>query len=102
MLTPPPSDEDLRRIGQRVMDELIRPLRDVRLDEAEYACLKTIVFFDPSEAGTTRAGRVDRRISYHLFNHILQMCYLSQINLIAYIIQTCYCCCFSLFLFTNC
>lgn len=40
---------EISRIGQRIMDELIRPLRQVQLDENEYACLKTIVFFDPRE-----------------------------------------------------
>lgn len=40
---------EISRIGQRIMDELIRPLRLVQLDDTEYACVKAIVFFDPSK-----------------------------------------------------
>lgn len=29
------------------MDELIKPLKEVQIDETEFACLKAIVFFDP-------------------------------------------------------
>ncbi|XP_042856265.1 hepatocyte nuclear factor 4-gamma-like [Penaeus japonicus] len=52
------SEMEISRIGQRIMDELIRPLRQVQLDENEYACLKTIVFFDPLIRGLRDVGRV--------------------------------------------
>ena len=35
------------RVANRVLDELVRPLQDVVIDETEFACLKAIVFFDP-------------------------------------------------------
>ncbi|RWS07404.1 hepatocyte nuclear factor 4-gamma-like protein [Dinothrombium tinctorium] len=41
-------DEDINRIGVRIMDELVSVLRDVQIDDWEFACLKAIVFFDPS------------------------------------------------------
>lgn len=42
-------DIDISMIGMRVMDEIVRPLRDIDIDDTEFACLKAIVFFDPSE-----------------------------------------------------
>ena len=33
----------------RVLDELVRPLCELALDENEFACLKAIVFFDPGK-----------------------------------------------------
>ena len=44
-----PQQADLSCIGARVMDELIIPLREVHVDDTEFACLKAIVFFDPSK-----------------------------------------------------
>ncbi|XP_042234157.1 hepatocyte nuclear factor 4-gamma-like isoform X2 [Homarus americanus] len=52
------SEIELSRIGQRVMDELIQPLRGVQVDEQEYACLKAIVFFDPVIRGLRNVERV--------------------------------------------
>ncbi|KAK7069999.1 Hepatocyte nuclear factor 4-alpha [Halocaridina rubra] len=48
----------MSRIGQRMMDELITPLRRVNMDEHEYACLKTIVFFDPVIRGLHNVDKV--------------------------------------------
>lgn len=42
-------DLDISRVGTRVMDELVKPLAEVQIDETEFACLKAIVFFDPSK-----------------------------------------------------
>ena len=41
--------DELSHVGHRLMDEVVLPLRDVNIDEQEYALLKSIVFFDPSE-----------------------------------------------------
>lgn len=40
---------DISKVGARIMDELVKPLNDVQIDDTEFACLKAIVFFDPSE-----------------------------------------------------
>ena len=40
-------DPDIGRIASRILDELVQPLRDVNIDETEFACMKAIVFFDP-------------------------------------------------------
>nr|KAG5712214.1 hypothetical protein BaRGS_014564 [Batillaria attramentaria] len=41
-------DPDIGRIASRIIDELVQPLRDVNIDETEFACMKAIVFFDPA------------------------------------------------------
>lgn len=41
---------DISRVGMRVMDELVKPLTEVQIDDTEFACLKAIVFFDPSKS----------------------------------------------------
>ncbi|GBP62538.1 Transcription factor HNF-4 homolog [Eumeta japonica] len=40
-------DIDISMIGMRVLDEIVRPLREIGIDDTEFACLKAIVFFDP-------------------------------------------------------
>jgi len=45
----PSSDLSVARVGTRIMDELVKPLTEVQIDDTEFACLKAIVFFDPSE-----------------------------------------------------
>lgn len=42
-------DLDISRIGSRIMDELVKPMTEVQVDDTEFACLKAIVFFDPSK-----------------------------------------------------
>lgn len=42
-------DVDISRVGARVMDELVKPMNDVQIDDTEFACLKAIVFFDSRE-----------------------------------------------------
>lgn len=43
------SDPDIGHVASRILDELVTPMREVQLDDTEYACLKALVFFDPSE-----------------------------------------------------
>lgn len=31
------------------MEELVKPFNEVQIDDTEFACLKAIVFFDPSK-----------------------------------------------------
>ncbi|XP_043222644.1 hepatocyte nuclear factor 4-gamma-like isoform X2 [Amphibalanus amphitrite] len=55
-------DVSMNKIGGRLMDEIIRPLQEMRVDQTEYSALKAIVFFDPAAcrgcAGDT--GRIER------------------------------------------
>ena len=41
------AEPDIARIAGRVLDELVRPLREIQIDDSEFACLKAVVFFDP-------------------------------------------------------
>ncbi|XP_074605232.1 hepatocyte nuclear factor 4-gamma-like [Brevipalpus obovatus] len=51
-------EKDLSSIGNRIMDELVSVLQDLEIDDTEFACLKAIVFFDPSAKGLTQAYQV--------------------------------------------
>ncbi|XP_060867906.1 transcription factor HNF-4 homolog isoform X2 [Metopolophium dirhodum] len=55
-----PSDLDISRVGSRVLDELVKPLNDVQIDDTEFACLKAIVFFDPNAKGLNESDRIRR------------------------------------------
>ena len=39
--------QEMLHITSRILDEVIKPLQDVDIDDSEFACLKAIVFFDP-------------------------------------------------------
>ena len=40
---------EICQVGNRILDEIVAVMRDVRMDDSEFACLKAIVFFDPSK-----------------------------------------------------
>jgi len=47
--------DSIAQLVDRVLDELVQPLHDIQLDNAEFACLKAIVFFDPGTHARTHA-----------------------------------------------
>ncbi|XP_054719124.1 hepatocyte nuclear factor 4-alpha-like [Uloborus diversus] len=49
---------EISRIGCRIMDELTTTLRDTKVDDTEFACLKAIVFFDPYAKGLSDSSRI--------------------------------------------
>uniref|UniRef100_H2ZRX7 Hepatocyte nuclear factor 4 beta n=1 Tax=Latimeria chalumnae TaxID=7897 RepID=H2ZRX7_LATCH len=51
-------DPEIARVATRILDELVKPLRDIQVDENEYACLKAIVFFDPDCKGVSDPKRI--------------------------------------------
>ncbi|XP_035212121.1 hepatocyte nuclear factor 4-gamma-like isoform X2 [Stegodyphus dumicola] len=51
-------EEEISRIGCRIMDELTTTLREARVDDTEFACLKAIVFFDPYAKGLSDSKRI--------------------------------------------
>ncbi|XP_041454631.1 hepatocyte nuclear factor 4-gamma-like isoform X2 [Lytechinus variegatus] len=64
---------DIHRVASRVLDELITPMRDVGLDDHEFACLKAIVFFDPDAKGLSEPGRIKMlryQVQIHLEDYI--------------------------------
>lgn len=40
---------DISKIGARIIDELVAPMKEIQLDDEELACIKALVFFDPSK-----------------------------------------------------
>lgn len=40
---------DISRIGARIIDELVSAMKEINLDDSELACVKALVFFDPSK-----------------------------------------------------
>lgn len=42
-------DPEIGRIGNRILDDIVSVMREVHMDPSEFACLKAIVFFDPSK-----------------------------------------------------
>jgi len=44
--------DSISRLVNRILDELVLALQDIQLDNSEFACLKTIVFFDPGRLHT--------------------------------------------------
>ncbi|XP_065340197.1 hepatocyte nuclear factor 4-gamma isoform X2 [Cloeon dipterum] len=49
---------DLSQVGCRVMDELVKPLSEVNIDESEFACLKAMVFLDPNTKGLSEPAKI--------------------------------------------
>lgn len=43
------ADPEVNQVAIRVLDELVQPLKDIQMDDKEFACLKAIVFFDPGK-----------------------------------------------------
>ncbi|KAG2469816.1 HNF4B factor, partial [Polypterus senegalus] len=51
-------DPEVARVAARILDELVRPLRELDITESEFACLKTIIFFDPDCPGVEHCSKV--------------------------------------------
>ncbi|XP_018332648.1 hepatocyte nuclear factor 4-beta isoform X2 [Agrilus planipennis] len=51
-------DLDISRVGSRIIDELVKPMTEVQVDDTEFACLKAIVFFDPNAKGLSEPQRI--------------------------------------------
>jgi hypothetical protein len=69
------SDPGLTRAAGRILDEIVKPLKEIQLDEKEYACLKAIVFFDndnKSLADPMRVKELRKRIQVNLESYINQ------------------------------
>lgn len=47
---------EIARVATRILDELVKPLREIQIDDNEYACLKAIIFFDPGEIPAEQLG----------------------------------------------
>ncbi|CAF3415552.1 unnamed protein product [Rotaria sp. Silwood1] len=69
------SDPGLSRVASRILDEIVKPLKENQLDEKEYACLKAIVFFDndnKSLSNPIRVKQLRKRVQVNLETYINQ------------------------------
>ncbi|CAD5117603.1 DgyrCDS6361 [Dimorphilus gyrociliatus] len=49
---------EISQVATRVIDEIVKPMREVQMDDTEFSCLKAIVFFDPDAKGLTDTQKV--------------------------------------------
>ncbi|XP_059156043.1 hepatocyte nuclear factor 4-gamma-like isoform X2 [Physella acuta] len=52
------ADPDVGHVASRILDEIVAPMREIQVDDSEFACLKTLVFFDPVAPGLTNITKV--------------------------------------------
>lgn len=52
------NEQNINKVAGRILDELVKPLRDIQIDDTEFACLKTIIFFDPDTPGLTDRQKI--------------------------------------------
>ncbi|XP_027194535.2 uncharacterized protein LOC113789225 [Dermatophagoides pteronyssinus] len=70
-LTP---DQEITRIGCRILDEIVAVMKDVNIDDNEFACLKAIVFFDPAVKNLKDSARIKN------VRHQIQICLEDYVN----------------------
>uniref|UniRef100_UPI00398EFAE7 hepatocyte nuclear factor 4-beta-like n=1 Tax=Pristiophorus japonicus TaxID=55135 RepID=UPI00398EFAE7 len=49
---------EIMRVANRILDELVKPLLELQIDENEFACLKAVVFFDPDSRGVSDSAKI--------------------------------------------
>ena len=59
-------DSEISKVAGMVLDLIVKPLRDIQINDHEFACLKAIVFFDPGK--------------YKLRLHALGLSYFKALN----------------------
>lgn len=46
-------EPEMSKVAGRVLEELVRPLRELDITDTEFACLRAIVFFAPGQSRVT-------------------------------------------------
>ncbi|GAA47660.1 hepatocyte nuclear factor 4 [Clonorchis sinensis] len=65
---------EIADIARRILDQLYQPMQDLCLEEAEIACLRAIIFFDPNCPNLTEGGRsVVRTCQYQIQTELMHM-----------------------------
>ncbi|XP_073762293.1 hepatic nuclear factor 4, beta isoform X2 [Danio rerio] len=54
------SEQEMSKVAVRILEELVRPLKELNITDTEFVCLKTIVFFAPDCPGLQCAQAVRR------------------------------------------
>jgi hypothetical protein len=44
------SEAEIGKIATLILDLIVRPLREIQINDHEFSCLKAIVFFDPGKS----------------------------------------------------
>lgn len=60
---------DISRIGARIIDELVLAMKDINIDDAELACIKALVFFDPNAKGLNEPQRI-KSLRHQILNNL--------------------------------
>lgn len=60
---------DISRVGSRIIDELVRGMKDVNIDDSELACIKALVFFDPQARGLNEPQRI-KALRHQILNNL--------------------------------
>lgn len=60
---------DISRVGTRIIDELVSAMKEVCLDDAELACIKALVFFDPHARGLNEPQRI-KSLRHQILNNL--------------------------------
>ncbi|KQS70353.1 transcription factor HNF-4 homolog isoform X2 [Drosophila erecta] len=60
---------DISRIGARIIDELVTVMKDVGIDDTEFACIKALVFFDPNAKGLNEPHRI-KSLRHQILNNL--------------------------------
>ncbi|XP_053693951.1 hepatocyte nuclear factor 4-gamma [Sabethes cyaneus] len=60
---------DISRIGSRIIDELVCAIKDIKLDDSELACIKALVFFDPSIRGLNQPQKI-KALRHQVLNNL--------------------------------
>ncbi|RXN31831.1 hepatocyte nuclear factor 4-beta-like isoform X1 [Labeo rohita] len=54
------TEQEMSKVATRILEELVRPLKELNITDTEFVCLKTIVFFAPDCPGLQFAQAVRR------------------------------------------
>lgn len=60
---------DISKIGARIIDELVSAIKDLKLDDSELACIKALVFFDPSIRGLNQPQKI-KALRHQVMNNL--------------------------------
>jgi hypothetical protein len=56
---------DISRVGTRILEELVSIMKEIKLDDSELACIKALVFFDPSKFFFSILSNFDLRYIFY-------------------------------------
>lgn len=58
VISPNQPEMEIRRIAKKVVEEIVKPMLELDVDDTEYACLKAVVFFNPDARGLSNTKKI--------------------------------------------